>query len=93
MPPGSKVAGSFLSEGGPTIGGVAVNTVTTNVPGPSFPLYCLGREMKSVRPYVPITHGMRVGTASVDLLLRRHDDDVSINVLRREGDVEVRMVK
>jgi glycogen debranching enzyme len=38
-------------------------------------------------------HNLRVGTASVDLLLRRHDDDVSINVLRREGDVEVRMVK
>jgi hypothetical protein len=34
-----------------------------------------------------------VGNASVDLLLRRHGDDVSINVLRREGDVEVRMVK
>ena len=41
----------------------SVNTVTTNVPGPQFPLYCLGREMLSYLPYVPITHGLRVGTA------------------------------
>lgn len=41
----------------------ALNTVTTNVPGPQFPLYCLGREMIEHRPYVPISHGIRVGTA------------------------------
>lgn len=41
----------------------SVNTVTTNVPGPQFPLYCLGREMLEYRPFVPITHGVRVGTA------------------------------
>jgi diacylglycerol O-acyltransferase len=41
----------------------AVNTVTTNVPGPQFPLYCLGREMLEYRPFVPITHGVRVSTA------------------------------
>lgn len=40
-----------------------VNTVTTNVPGPQFPLYCLGREMLEYRPYVPIYHGVRVSTA------------------------------
>lgn len=40
-----------------------LNTVTTNVPGPQFPLYCLGREMLEHRPYVPISHGLRVGTA------------------------------
>ncbi len=40
-----------------------VNTVTTNVPGPQFPLYCLGREMVEYRPYVPISQGIRVGTA------------------------------
>ena len=39
------------------------NTVTTNVPGPQFPLYCLGREMLAHLPYVPIGHGVRVGTA------------------------------
>jgi diacylglycerol O-acyltransferase / wax synthase len=41
----------------------SLNTVTTNVPGPQFPLYCLGREMLEHRPYVPISHGLRVGTA------------------------------
>lgn len=41
----------------------SINTVTTNVPGPQFPLYCLGREMLSYLPFVPITHGLRVGTA------------------------------
>jgi diacylglycerol O-acyltransferase / wax synthase len=41
----------------------SVNTVTTNVPGPQFPLYCLGREMLEYRPYVPLSHGVRVGTA------------------------------
>ncbi len=41
----------------------SVNTVTTNVPGPQFPLYCLGREMLEYRPYVPVSHGVRVGTA------------------------------
>lgn len=41
----------------------SLNTVTTNVPGPQFPLYCLGHEMREYRPYVPISHGLRVGTA------------------------------
>lgn len=41
----------------------SVNTVTTNVPGPQFPLFCMGREMLEYRPFVPISHGVRVGTA------------------------------
>jgi diacylglycerol O-acyltransferase / wax synthase len=41
----------------------SITTVTTNVPGPQFPLYCLGREMLEYLPYVPISHGVRVGTA------------------------------
>jgi diacylglycerol O-acyltransferase len=41
----------------------SINTVTTNVPGPQFPLYCLGREMLEYLPFVPISHGVRVGTA------------------------------
>jgi len=41
----------------------SVNTVTTNVPGPQVPLYCLGREMLEYRPFVPISHGVRVSTA------------------------------
>ena len=41
----------------------SINTVTTNVPGPQFPLFCLGREMLEYRPFVPISHGVRVTTA------------------------------
>ncbi len=41
----------------------AVNTIVTNVPGPQFPLFCLGRQMLEYRPFVPITHGIRVSTA------------------------------
>jgi glycogen debranching enzyme len=36
---------------------------------------------------------LRVGEASVDLLLRRHGEDVGINVLHRQGDVQICMVK
>jgi len=41
----------------------SIDTVTTNVPGPQFPLYCLGHEMLEDRPFVPISHGVRVSTA------------------------------
>ncbi|MGO9560764.1 MAG: WS/DGAT/MGAT family O-acyltransferase [Acidimicrobiales bacterium] len=41
----------------------SLNTVTTNVPGPQLPLYCLGHELLEYRPFVPISHGVRVGTA------------------------------
>jgi glycogen debranching enzyme len=36
---------------------------------------------------------LRVGAAALDLQLVRHGHDVGINVLRREGRVEVRMIK
>ena len=41
----------------------SINTVTTNVPGPQFPLYCLGRELVSYLPFVGISYGVRVSTA------------------------------
>jgi diacylglycerol O-acyltransferase / wax synthase len=37
-----------------------VQTVTTNVPGPRVPLYVLGRRLRSLYPYVPISAGLRV---------------------------------
>ena len=43
-------------------------------------------------PYVRILN-LRVGEASVDLLLERHEFDVSIRVLRRSGEVEIIAVK
>jgi len=41
----------------------SITTVTTNVPGPQFPVYCLGREMQEYLPFVPVSYGVRVGTA------------------------------
>ncbi len=40
-----------------------INTVTTNVPGPQFPLYAAGRRMVEAFPYVPIGNGIRIGVA------------------------------
>ncbi|WP_018654962.1 WS/DGAT/MGAT family O-acyltransferase [Actinomadura flavalba] len=42
-----------------------VQTVTTNVPGPDFPLYVMGRRALEMHPYVPLAAGVRVGTAIV----------------------------
>jgi diacylglycerol O-acyltransferase len=39
------------------------NMVCTNVPGPQFPLYALGREMLTYYPYVPIGNDMGVCVA------------------------------
>ena len=40
-----------------------VNTVTTNVPGPQFPLYAAGRRLLEAFPYVPLGGRIRVGVA------------------------------
>ena len=40
-----------------------VNTVTTNVPGPQYPLYAAGRRMLEAFPYVPLAGNIRVGVA------------------------------
>ena len=40
-----------------------INTITTNVPGPQFPLYVLGRRLRTAYPYVPIASGIRVAVA------------------------------
>ncbi len=40
-----------------------VNTITTNVPGPQFPLYAAGRRMIRAFPYVPLGGQMRIGVA------------------------------
>ena len=36
-----------------------MQTTTTNVPGPRFPLYLLGHRMVEIHPYVPIGNNMR----------------------------------
>lgn len=40
-----------------------INTVTTNVFGPSYPLFALGREMVDYLPFVPLSPGVRIGVA------------------------------
>jgi diacylglycerol O-acyltransferase / wax synthase len=39
------------------------NLVVTNVPGPQFPLYLLGRELESVYPMVPLAENTALGIA------------------------------
>jgi diacylglycerol O-acyltransferase / wax synthase len=41
----------------------AFNLVVTNVPGPQFPLYTLGREMKETYPVLPLADNTTVGVA------------------------------
>jgi WS/DGAT/MGAT family acyltransferase len=41
----------------------SLNTVTTNVPGPQFPLFAAGRRMLEAFPYVPLAGTVRIGIA------------------------------
>jgi hypothetical protein len=41
----------------------SLDTVTTNVPGPQFPLYSCGRRMVRACPYVPLAAPLRVGVS------------------------------
>jgi glycogen debranching enzyme len=67
---------------------------------------CLGLRISGpesqiyfTRPHLPASvnelriHNLEVAGASADLLLVRHDYDVSVNVLRREGDVRIMVIK
>jgi glycogen debranching enzyme len=67
---------------------------------------CLGLEIQArqpqicfTRPHLPASvdelriHNLQVGEGTVDLLLTRHDHDVGVNVLRREGDIEIILAK
>jgi hypothetical protein len=58
-----------------------------------------GAQVWLNRPRLPnflhelrITH-LTVAGATVDLLLVRHESDVGVNVLHRQGDVEVTVAK
>jgi diacylglycerol O-acyltransferase len=39
------------------------NLVVTNVPGPQFPLYLMGRRLKALYPVVPLAHRQALGIA------------------------------
>jgi diacylglycerol O-acyltransferase / wax synthase len=47
-----------------------VQTVTTNVPGPQFPLFILGRQMVAAYPYVPVGDNVRISVAIFSYLDR-----------------------
>jgi diacylglycerol O-acyltransferase len=42
-----------------------VNVVTTNIPGPQYPLYLLGRRMLNMFPYIPVAQGVRISIGIV----------------------------
>ena len=44
--------------------------MTTNVPGPRFPLFVLGRQMVEAYPYVPIGDNVRISIAIFSYLDR-----------------------
>ena len=47
------------------VGQRVVNTVTTNIPGPQYPLYLLGRRMLEMFPYIPVAQGVRISIGIV----------------------------
>jgi len=57
-----------------------INTVATNIPGPQFPLYAVGRRMLAAYPYVPIGVQVRVAVAMLS-----YDGDVRFGIT---GDFE-----
>ncbi len=71
---GAELLTQMLGAAPPTLLGVAtraafqvpqplVQTVTTNVPGPQFPLYILGRKMVEAHPFVPIGDNVKIAIA------------------------------
>jgi hypothetical protein len=56
------------------------NIVVTNVPGPQFPLFLLGRKMRACYPQVPLAAQQTVGIA-----LLSYDGNVGVGLL---GDAE-----
>ncbi|MEH3145532.1 MAG: amylo-alpha-1,6-glucosidase [Methylobacterium frigidaeris] len=72
----------------------------------AFLAACLGLELRQDRnrirfrdPILPgfldevLIRNLKLGSSSVDLLLHRHGADVTVNVLRRQGDAQVLLLK
>ena len=66
---------------------------------------CLGLKIDAIESRISLTRpclppflsrarimNLQVGCASVDLLIVRHERDVTVNVLRRKGDIDVAVV-
>jgi glycogen debranching enzyme len=67
---------------------------------------CLGMELRCEQnslifrnPVIPpfldhmIFNGLTLGSSVIDVKLQRHSDDVTVNLLRRQGDAKVMLVK
>ena len=52
-----------------------INTVTTNIPGPQYPIYLLGRRMLEMFPYIPVALGVRISIG-----IMSYDGHVAIGV-------------
>jgi diacylglycerol O-acyltransferase / wax synthase len=48
-----------------TVGQRVVNTVTTNIPGPQYPLYLCGRRLREMFPYIPVGQAIRISIGIV----------------------------
>jgi WS/DGAT/MGAT family acyltransferase len=48
-----------------TVAGSLFQTVVTNIPGPAFPLYVLGREVIAIYPFVPVAPGVHISVGVV----------------------------
>ena len=62
VPPTLMTLGARVAT---TVGQRVVNTVTTNIPGPQYPLFMLGRRMLEMFPYIPIGQGIRISIGIV----------------------------
>jgi diacylglycerol O-acyltransferase / wax synthase len=81
QPVGAELLTELLGLAAPTLmalgsraafsmGQPLVQTVTTNVPGPRFPLFIGGRRMVRVYPYVPLGDNVRISVAIYSYLDR-----------------------
>jgi diacylglycerol O-acyltransferase len=82
----------------------SITTVITNLPGPSVPLYALGRRMLYLYPYVPLGWQVRIGVALISYVGTLHfgftddhgftgdyDSTADLDVLR--GGVEAGLIE
>ena len=55
---------TLMAQGSRLISGARFfNLVVTNVPGPQFPLYMMGSELREIYPMVPLARGQALGVA------------------------------
>lgn len=62
VPPTLMTLGARVSV---VVGQRMFNTVTTNVPGPQYPLFLLGHELREMFPYIPIAEGAPISIGIV----------------------------